>query len=127
MLRTLSFAAAAVALCACASGPAETAGAERRDCFRAIDVDRYGVVDEHHVRVTVSPTRHYILTISPDTRDLEWSNAMVLVSPTNFICTGNGWDLELRAGDPPRSHRVVTVERAPPDADERTAAARDDG
>jgi hypothetical protein len=121
MLRTLSIAAAALALCACATEATTTAAGEGRDCFRAIDVDRYGIVDDDHIRVTVSPTRHYILTISPSTRDFEFSNSMALVSPTNFICTGNGWDLELHAGNPPRSHRVVTVERAPPDADEQPA------
>lgn len=123
MLRLLSVAAVALALGACASSSTTTAAREGRDCFRAIDVDGYGVVDESHVRVTVSPTRHYILTISPSTRDFDFANSMVLVSPTNFICTGNGWDLELYAGNPPRSHRVVTVERAPPDADEQPAAS----
>lgn len=122
MLRTLSIAAAAMALSACAASQADTAATEGRDCFRAIDVDRYGVVDENHVRVTVSPTRHYILTISPNTRDFDFTNSMTLVSPTNFVCTGNGWDLELHAGNPPRAHRVVTVERAPPDADEQPPA-----
>ena len=113
MLRTLYIAAAALTLTACAAGPAATSAAADRDCFRAIDVDGYGVVDEHRIRVSVSPTREYYLTISPDTDDLDWTHTMTLVSPTNFICTGNGWDLELIAGDPPRSHRVVTVERAP--------------
>jgi hypothetical protein len=114
MLRNLSIAAAALALAACA-GPAATSATTERDCFRAIDVDGFGIVDEHRVRVSVSPTRHYYLTISPDTDDLDWEHVMTLVSPTNFICTGNGWDVELRAGDPPRSYRVVTIERAPPE------------
>lgn len=122
MLRILTVAGAALALSACATSQTDVAAGEGRDCFRAIDVDRYGVVDDSHVRVTVSPTRHYILTISPNTRDFDFSNSMTLVSPTNFICTGNGWDLELFVGDPPRSHRVVTVERAPPDADEQQPA-----
>jgi hypothetical protein len=121
MLRILTMATAALALSACATNATTAASREARDCFRAIDVDRYGIVDENRIRVTVSPTRHYILTISPSTRDFEFTNAMALVSPTNFICTGNGWDLELHAGNPPRSHRVVTVERAPPDADEQPA------
>lgn len=113
MLRILAAAAAALTLSACATDETAASAAVERDCFRAIDVHGYGVVDEQRVRVSVSPTRSYYLTISPNTRELDWTTSMTLVSRTNFICTGNGWDVELHAGIPPRSHRVVSVERAP--------------
>lgn len=122
MLRTLA-AAAALALSGCAAPAATESASDRRDCFRAIDVHGYGVLDETHVRVTVSPTRHYILTISPRVHGLEMSTSVAIVSPTNFICTGSGWDLLLHAGDPPITYRVLSVERAPPDADEQRPPA----
>lgn len=113
MLRNLLAAAAVLALGACAGTQASDSAASR-DCFRALDVSSYGVVDDHRVRVTVSPQREYILTIPSNTRDLDWSHAIAIRSVTSFICVGNGAGVQLVGGDPPFPYQVTQIERVPP-------------
>jgi hypothetical protein len=113
MLR-VSVLAAALALGACASSASDSASASRdRDCFRALDVRGYSVVDDHHVKLRVSPTREYILTIPQQSRDLDWSHAISVRSTTSFICTGNPAGVQLMGGDPPFPFQVTAIERAP--------------
>lgn len=101
-----------LALGACAS--AQGSGAESsRDCFRAASVSGYGVVDERRIRVSVSPTRDYILTIGNNTANLDWNHAISIDSPSPFVCVGSGNGVILRGGDPPVSHFVTQIERAP--------------
>jgi hypothetical protein len=118
MLRTTIVAATtALLLAACASAETSTAStAAQRDCFRALDVDGYGVIDEHRVRVTVSPQREYILTIPRNTRDLDWTHAISIRSTTSFICVGSPAGVQLMGGDPPQPYQVTAIERAPPTA-----------
>lgn len=118
MLRTFLLAAAALALSACASTTetADGAPAERRDCFRALDVSGYGVIDAHTIRVTVSPAREYALTVNQNTRDIDWTHAISIRSATSFICTGNGAGVSILGGDPPIPAQVTRIERLPPTA-----------
>jgi hypothetical protein len=103
---------AALALSACASTEAST-GAAERDCFRTLDVRGYGVVDEHRVRLRISPQREYILTIPSNTRDLDWTHAISVRSVTSFICVGHPAGVQLMGGDPPFPYQVTAIERAP--------------
>jgi hypothetical protein len=113
MFRTLFVAsAAALALSACAT-PGDTGSASTRDCFRAIDVSGYGVVDQHNVRVTVSPQREYILTVPGNTRDLDWTHAISIRSVTSFVCVGEHPNVQLMGGDPPMPYQVTRITRAP--------------
>src|SRR5262245_3694697 len=97
MLRSTFFAAvAAVALGACAgTQTAEGRTASERDCFRTLDVRTYGVLDEHRVRVHVSPSREYYLTINENVQNLDWNHAISIRSTTSFICTGNGLGVQV--------------------------------
>jgi len=113
MLRSAFLAAAALSLAACASTETASSGAAERDCFRALDVNGYGVLDEHRIRVTVSPQREYYLTIRQNTRDLDWAHAIAIRSTTSFICVGNGLGVQLMGGDPPFPYPVTLIERAP--------------
>lgn len=115
MLRTLTFLAAVSALAACASpgtSTASNAGGDR-DCFRALDVKGYGIVDERRVRLRVSPQRQYILTITQNTRDLDYDHNVAVRSVTSFICVGNPSGVTLMGGDPPFPYQVTAIERAP--------------
>jgi hypothetical protein len=116
MLRNAIAAALLVGVSACAS-PTENTGASdsARDCFRTIDVRGYGVVDERRIRATVSSSREYVLTLSENPRDLDWTQEIALRSTTSFICVGNGLGVEVTGGDPPRTYHVTRVERAPDD------------
>ena len=107
--------ALAIAASACASAPS-TGDAQARDCFRAMDVDGYGIVDQSHVRVTVSPRRDYILTLHQDTRNLDWATTIAIRSATSFVCTGNGLGVELIGGDPSLHYPIANIERAPTQA-----------
>ena len=114
MLRNLLLAAAALSLAACASTETASSGAAAdRDCFRAMDVSGYGVLDEHRIRVTIAPQREYYLTIRQNTRDLDWAHAIAIRSTTSFICVGNGLGVQLMGGDPPFPYPVTLIERAP--------------
>lgn len=112
MLRTLALAFVTAALCGCAT-PAADESVAARDCFRSLDIDGYGIVDDRRVRVSVSPRRDYILTIRRDTRNLDWAHAIAIRSGTSFVCVGNGLGVELVGGDPPQHYPVVNIERAP--------------
>ena len=118
MLRSSILAAiAAVALGACASAQtAADSAPESRDCFRPLDVRGYGVVDDHTIRVHVSPTREYYLSINALTRDLDWTHAISIRSTMSFVCVGNGAGVHLMGGDPPFPYQVTRIERAPSDA-----------
>jgi hypothetical protein len=115
MLRTTTLIAAALALAACAApgtSTASNAGGDR-DCFRALDVKGYGIVDERRVRLRVSPQRQYILTIPTNTRDLDYNHAISVRSVTSFICVGDPSGVTLMGGDPPFPYQVTAIERAP--------------
>lgn len=114
MLR-FTFLAAALALGACAASGTTTASnaGSNRDCFRALDVRGYSVVDEHRVKLRVSPAREYILTIPQNSRDLDWTHAISVRSASSFICVGDPSGVRLMGGDPPMPFMVTNIERAP--------------
>ncbi|MEZ5959802.1 MAG: DUF6491 family protein [Hyphomonadaceae bacterium] len=113
MLR-IALLAAALTLGACASPATSTASnaGSSRDCFRALDVRGYSVVDEHRVKLRVSPAREYILSIPQNSRDLDWTHAISVRSASNFICVGDPSGVQLMGGDPPMPFQVTHIERA---------------
>lgn len=115
-MRLLLASLCAITLSACATG-AQTAGGRSSgsDCFRAADVNGYGIVDDTHVSVDAGPSRKYILTTFFNARDLDWSQHIVLRSHTSWICTGS-WPAfaEVIGGEPRRSYPITEVVRAPP-------------
>lgn len=114
MLR-IALIAGALALSACASSTnatASNAGGDR-DCFRSLDVRGYSVVDEHRVKLRVSPAREYILTIPQNSRELDWTHAISVRSSSNFICVGDPSGVQLMGGEPPMPFQVTHIERAP--------------
>ena len=117
MLR-LSVLAATLVLIACASptGASSASASNDRDCFRSLDVRSYGVVDDHRVRLHVSPSREYILTIPQQTRDLDWTHAIAVRSMSSFICVGDPSGVQLMGGDPQLPYQVTRIERAPTEA-----------
>lgn len=117
MLRSSFFSAVAiVALGACAgTQTAEGGTPASRDCFRTMDVRTYGILDEHRVRVHVSPSREYYLTINENVQNLDWNHAISIRSTMSFICTGNGLGVQVMGGDPPIPYQVINIERAPRD------------
>jgi len=76
------------------------------------------VIDDRHVRVSVGPSRAYILETMWNARDLDWTNAIAIRSSNSFICTGNGLGVEVIGGQPRRTYHVSSITRAPeqPDA-----------
>ena len=104
---------AALALGACSTtmaGSDSATDSPRGDCFRPQDVSGYGLVDEHHVRLSVG-TRDYIATVAGTTRRLDWNHAIALHSRDTFVCTGNGIDVQLMGGEPPIPLQVTAIER----------------
>ena len=115
-MRRMGIAIAAMALAACASDSGADQSAGASDCFRADDVNGYGVIDDRHVRITVGASRRYVLTTGWNARDLDWTSAIAIRSATGRICTGNGLGVELIGGNPRRTFPIVGIERAPDDA-----------
>lgn len=109
--------AGALALSACASSNAQSTSAGSpggsRDCFRSLDVRGYSVVDDHSVKLRISPAREYILTIPQNSRDLDWTHAISVRSASSFICVGDPSGVQLMGGDPPMPFQVTNIERVP--------------
>lgn len=116
MLR-IAILAGALVLGACASSTGATASdaGGDRDCFRALDVRGYSVVDDHRVKLRISPAREYILTIPQNSRDLDWTRAISVRSASSFVCVGDPSGVQLMGGDPPMPFQVTSIERAPTD------------
>lgn len=114
MLRTFAAITALIALSACASTATSGEAAPARDCFRAVDVNGFGIADEHRVRITVGANRHYLLTILQSTRNIDWTQSLTLRSGTSFVCTGNTRGVvELYGGQLPMTYPVQSIEREP--------------
>ncbi|MET0182512.1 MAG: DUF6491 family protein [Caulobacterales bacterium] len=100
--------AAIALLSACASTPEteSAASASGRDCFRATDVTNYRLNGPTTVQVEAGATKKYLLTITPNANDLDFSGGIALnSSPSNLICTGSSLGVEIIAGDTPQSRR----------------------
>ena len=91
------------------------------DCFRAFNVRRYAVIDDHTVRVRVSPRRSYTLTTSEDASDLDWGRSLSLSSDTGWVCVGDvRGAVYINGGDMGNRYGIDTVVRdpnPPPDAE----------
>jgi hypothetical protein len=111
----LLLAATAIGLGACAtpSAPANTQSASN-DCFLSYRVDNFDPVDDTHVRITISPSRRYILTTQSSMRTADWTRPLVFDAP-NQVCVGDVQGVKLVGGEPRREFFVTHVERAPPD------------
>lgn len=110
---------AAVTLGACTSsgmsgGNSQTAASGGRDCFLSYRVDNFDPVDDTHVRITITPSRRYILTTQSSMRTADWTRPLVLDAP-NQVCVGDVQGVKLVGGEPRREFFVTHVERAPPD------------
>lgn len=115
-LQSLVLAAAALALGACATETqSASASSGDRDCFLASSANGFSLVDERHVRVSVTGTRTYLLTTGGNARDLDWGQALALDGPAS-ICTGNGLGVFLTGGEPRRRYQVTQIVREPDNA-----------
>ncbi|MBS0386316.1 MAG: hypothetical protein JSS00_13325, partial [Proteobacteria bacterium] len=92
---------------------AATPSSPHDDCFPTRAITGYGLVDPHTAYLTVG-TRHYLVRITGDSRDLDYNYAISVRSLSTFICTGNGLGVQLMGGYPPIPHQVLSIERAPP-------------
>lgn len=98
---------------ACTTPAASADPPSGRDCFASRSILGYSVVDEHNVKVHVGASRDYILSTTWNARNLDWSEAIALRSPTGWICTGNGLGVEVRGGRPPQTYPITSITRAP--------------
>jgi hypothetical protein len=112
MLRTLLISALFAGFAVSSAG-ADTAPASSRECFRGGEITGFNVIDDHSVRVTVSPSRRYVLSTTWDAHNLNWSENIALHSATGLICTGNGLGVEIVGGEPRQTYPVTGVARAP--------------
>jgi hypothetical protein len=120
MLRiTLLAAAAALTLGACSTSETATASNEPpagRDCFNQRSVSSYSINDDDKLDVRVGANRHYLVTLQPNPRDLDFTRALRLESPLGWICTGNGRGVEIVGGNPPEvafRYYATNIERGP--------------
>lgn len=106
-----------LALAACSTTtptPADAANANNRDCFLASSASGFDLVDDHTVRVTAGPSRHYLLGTNWNARDLDWSEEIAIRSSgSSWICVGNGLGVEVRGGRPPQTYPIMSVTREP--------------
>lgn len=114
MLRTAVFAAALLALGACASTQesASNQPPADRDCFRNADIFGYTIIDNHNVGVRANG-RDYIFTTTWNARSLNWAERIAVRSPTGWICTGNGLGVDVIGGEPARTYPISAITRAP--------------
>lgn len=113
-MRIVILAALAAVLSACATPDTETATTGPRDCFRAMDVSGYGIIDADRIRVRIGPSREYYLTVQGGTRDLRFDESIAIDAGHSFVCTGNGLGVRVIGGDHDFPRAVTLIERAPP-------------
>jgi len=100
---------------------------EGRDCFRARSVRSYSIVDDHSIRVRVSPRRSYTLTTSENAADLDWGRTLRLSSDTGWICTGDvRGAVEVTGGNMGWRYAIDTVTRHVEPPLEEPAATQSD-
>ena len=109
--RAAAIVTAALALQACAS-PSSTPIADR-DCFRAMDIHGYQVLDNQHIRVVITPQREYDLTLGQPVWRLSATDPIQIHSDVSFICVGPSATVRLIGGEPQISYLVTHVARAP--------------
>lgn len=80
-------------LSACAAAPEESAQAppDGRECFNVSMVSGFSDAGEDKVRLRVSSSRQYDLTLrGPQCDDVEWAHAIAVESrPSSWICVGD--------------------------------------
>lgn len=115
-MRTILLAGAVLLAAACATA-ADTAEAPPtgRDCFNIDQINGYGVIDAHTVRVSVGANRDYALTLFSDARELRFEEQIAVRSNPSWICTGNGLGVTVYSLDPnfSRSWPVTQIARLP--------------
>src|SRR5215813_3868416 len=105
MLKALIAAPLLIALAACVTQPAAAPG---RDCFTARSIQGYSIIDDHHVQVSITPGRAYILGTTWNARDLDWGQRIALRSrPSDWICTGNGVGVDVIGGEPRKRYPIT--------------------
>jgi hypothetical protein len=82
------------------------------DCFLSYRVTDYDPVDDTHVRVTVTPSRRYILTTQGSMRTTDWTRPLTFDAP-NSVCVGDVQGVKLIGSEPRREFIVTHIERAP--------------
>jgi len=112
------FIATALLAGGCTTAQSQTASAQpaAHDCFRNQEINGWSLIDPHTVRVQITPRRAYALTVSPDARDLNFSETIAIRSRgSDWICTSDLNDVRISARDTiPREWWVTKVERLPP-------------
>jgi hypothetical protein len=108
-LFTLAYAALAVSGCATQAASAP----DGRDCFQNAQISRYSVIDDHRVRVSVGPSRRYILSTNWNAHDLVWREAIAFVRPPTGSARGSGLGVEVIGGRPRRHYPINSIEREP--------------
>lgn len=93
---------------------AATTSDEGRDCFRAIHARRYAVLDDHSVRVRISPRRTYTLVTSENAADLDTHRGLAMSSDTGWVCTGDvRGAVYITGGDMGNRYGIDAVTRDP--------------
>lgn len=111
--------AAGFLLTACATEPAtEASAASDRDCFRNEQITGFNVVGDNAVKVSVGPSRDYLLTTNRSVTELRSEETIAIRgTPSGLICTGNGLGVQLYGSDMPQMPWVITaITRAPEEA-----------
>lgn len=119
MLRTLLLAAAGLALAACAAQGRTEASAPPagRDCFRAAEINGYGVMGDRTLRVDVGANRRYALTTSSTLAGARSEIQLGVQADTGFICEGEALAVRIVSlRDPSRVWQVTDIARLPDEA-----------
>jgi hypothetical protein len=114
MLR-LTALAALVALAACAAQETQTADAAQgpRDCFRVSNIANARAIDDQNIRVHTTFDGDYIIRVRSNARDVNQIDPIIIQTNNGLVCTGNGLDLTMAAGDPPMTLLIQQITRAP--------------
>ncbi|MES1199598.1 MAG: DUF6491 family protein [Pseudomonadota bacterium] len=107
----------ALALGACTTTPgASTSAAASRDCFFNHQINGWGVIDPHTLRVDLSPHRQYALSSPISVSDLDFAQVVAIRTRhgADTICVGRTNDVEVTmGGSMPRTWTITNVSRLP--------------
>ena len=85
----LGLATAAVVLGGCASAPAQKESSEERGCIRRHEINAITPLDDEHVLVKLSATRHQLFTVEKPCNGLRLARTISIADAATRIC-GDG-------------------------------------
>lgn len=83
----LGLAAGALVLASCASTPAKGGSSQGRECINTREINSITPLDDQHLFVRVSASRHQLFTVDPPCNGLRLARAISIADAARRVCS----------------------------------------